>query len=244
MVDIWSSVNRGMQFGDTLRERQQEREYGDAFAQGGVGAVEQAAGRRGDMEGVEGARMMARKERMFEDDQTNAAFGRLQSFGGFATSALRRAQGLPPEQRAGFLNAPHIRQRFEAFGFQPQQIDNAIANMSNPETAEATFQNLFAAFGGQGLDWSVLNTQTGEIGAIDPVSGQTVMSGGRVPAGYGQAWRPATAEEMASWGFRPGTTVDVNVETGERRVRQAPAASGRSAQPGAYEDDGYDYEGG
>lgn len=243
VYDTWGAVSRGVPFGQGLRRGEERREDGAAFEQGGIQAVEQTRGQRGDMEGVEATRMMARRQRQFENDEQNAAFERLQQFGRLAVPALRRAQQLPPDQRATFLNAPHIRSRFEGFGFQPQQIDNAIGHLSNPETADATFANLFSAFGGQGLDWSVLNPQTGEIGAIDPATGQPVMSGGRMPVGYGQEWRPATAQEMAQWEFRPGTTVDVNVSTGERRVRQSPASAGRGAG-GSYEDDGYDYEGG
>lgn len=228
-MSIWDSVSRGARFGETLRQREQERQYGQAYGEGGLDAVAEAAGRRGDLAGHEGVRVAQRRQQQFDNEQQNGAFTRLQQFGQFAVPALRRAQQLPPEQRGQFLNSPHIRQRFEGFGFQPEQIDTAIANISNPETAEQTFQNLYAAFGGQGLDWSVLNPQTGEIGAIDPVSGQPVMSGGRVPVGYGREWRPASPEEMAQWGFRPGTTVDVNVSTGERRVRQAPPSAGRQA---------------
>lgn len=188
MSDVWGAFDQGEQIGRRLGDR---RRNAQAYEQGGLDAVRESAFGRGDLDTGFGVQMRQRQQRQFEDDRVNAGFERLQQFGGFATSALRRAQSLSPEQRTAFFNQPHIRQRFESFGFTPEQYDEGVAALSNPETADEMFSELMGAFQGN-IDWSAVGNQM--IG-VDQTTGETIEGGdlpeqpGEWRAGYGRAYR-------------------------------------------------------
>ena len=221
--------NNALESYDVGRQHRADRENADAFSEGGYDAVEQAAGNRGDLQ-------TATATRRFQDQRQQQAFEWFQSNAPFARNALRRARVLPPEQRGSFLSAPHVRQRFEQMGFQPDQIDAAVQGLSGPE-AEQWFANLDAAFRQhEDPNWQLVGNQAV---AVDQQSGD-IQLGGRVPDSVGAGGRYATAEEVAQAGYRPGSVVWV-APGAPPRVIQAPNAGRAPNAPGQYPDDGYDY---
>ena len=214
--------NNALQSYETGRQHRADRENAQAFEQGGYNAVEQAAGARGDLQ-------TAMTTRRFQDQQHEQAFEWFQKNAPYARNVLRYARSLQdPQQRSAFLQSQ--RQRFEGMGFQPDQIDQAITALSDPNTAEQAFSSYDAAFSQhEDPEWR-LDPGSGQIWGVTN-DGQYV-EGGRGPAGLGREWREATPEELRAAGAPPGTIMDVNVQSGERRDRRNPPA-GRSQQHGA-----------
>ena len=214
--------NNALQSYDVGREHRADRENAQAFQDGGYSAVEQAAGRRGDLR-------TATQMRRFQDEERQQAFQWFEQNAPYARNVLRRARAIQdPQQRGAFLQSQ--RQRFEGMGFRPDQVDGAIQALVNPETAEEAFASYDAAFSQhEDPEWR-LDPASGQIWGVDS-RGQYV-EGGQGPAGLGREWRSATPEELRAAGAPAGTIMDVNIQSGERRVRRNPPA-GRSAQGGS-----------
>jgi hypothetical protein len=243
MSDVWDSFNRQLEVGDGIgRQIRNQRAYND----GGLSAVEEAAGQAGDMAGMEDTREMQRRQRRFQDDERNRAYERMETLAPWARNVLRATRNQDPARARAFLERPDIRQRFIDFGFDEQQVASGIEGLTSADPAirQQWVEQLDAAFRQhEDPNWQIMNSETGQIGGIDPASGQYV-EGGRAPAGVGREWRLATPEELQAAGAPPGTIMDINVQNGERRVRRNPPAGRSAAGGGQYEDDGYDYEGG
>lgn len=236
MSDVWGSFWQGAEIGEHYGETARNRR---GFRDNGLEGVEQEAGRAGDLAGMERARTMQRTQRRFETDEQQQAFEWFEQNAPYARNVLRRARAIQdPQQRGAFLTGQ--RQRFQSLGFQPEQIDEAIAALTNPETAEEAFASYDAAFTQhENPDWQLVGNQAA---AIDPASGE-IQLGGRIPEELGAGGRYATPDEVARAGYRPGSVVWI--APGEPpRVIQAPSAARGGAGAGGYADDGYDYEGG
>lgn len=87
----------------------------------------------------------------------------------------------------------------------------------NPELAGWAQQNIPEVYNPQ-VQGAVLARIEGILTNIMPPADIARMLRGNA----GTDWRPATPEELR--GFRPGSVVDVNTQTGERIVRQNPSA--------------------
>lgn len=232
--------NNALQSYDVGREHRADRENAQAFQEGGYGAVEQAAGRRGDMQTAMGTRR-------FQDQQQQQAYEWFTQNAPRARNILRRARAIQdPQQRGAFLT--QWRQHFEGIGFQPDQIDQAIAQLTNPATADEAFASYDAAFT-QHTDpnWT-LQTMPAEGGgyerrAIGIGADGTVQQGPNAIAGAGSGFRPITEEERQQYNIPAGVPAQVEIATGRVHTMLGRPAQGR-AGAGAYDDDGYDYEGG
>lgn len=223
--------NNALQSYDVGREHRADRENAEAFQTGGYEAVEQTAGRRGDLR-------TAMTTRRFQDDRMQSAYQRMEQIRPLALGALDRVGQLPAEQRLQFLNQPHIRQRFIDWGITPEQYDAASQQIANPETGAEALASYRAAFTQhQDPNWQLMGRTAV---AIQP-DGQFQVGGTLPESVTAGQWRPATSEEAQAWQLPPGTQWDVNVQTGERRLRYRPNAP-HAGQGGSYPDDGYDYE--
>jgi len=224
LPNVWDSFEQGEGIGHRQRLRRRELEYGDAYQEGGLDAVYDRAAGHGDFEQAEGAREMQRRQRTFESQDQERAFRWFEQNAPYARNVLRAARNMPEDRRAAFLN--NQRQRFEGMGFPPEQIDSAIAALTNPETAEQAFTEYDAAFSQyENPDWQI-SPATGDIYAVDPSTGQP-MQGGVVPGadlmrreteagialnernasapynsgGGGVQYRPMTPEEAQAYGI-------------------------------------------
>lgn len=209
---------------DTGRAHRADRENADAFANGGYDAVEQAAGRRGDLQ-------TATSVRRFQDQRHEQAFQWFTQNAPYARNVLRAARNIQdPQQRATFLQ--NQRGRFESMGFQPAQVDQAIAALTNPDTAEQAFTEYDAAFTQhEDPNWQLVQTDQGQqAAAIDQTTGD-VQLGGVVPGTTGG--HVATPEEAAARGYQPGTVVWITPGAADRVLQSphyAPAGRGYSSQ--------------
>jgi len=190
--------NQALESYDVGRAHRADRENADAFANGGYDAVEQAAGRRGDLQ-------TATSVRRFQDARHEQAFQWFTKNAPYARNVLRAARNTQdPQKRSAFLQ--NQRGRFESMGFQPEQIDQAIQALTNPDTAEQAFTEYDAAFSQyEDPNWQLVQTDQGQqAAAIDPSSGHITLGDNALPSATG---RMATAEEAVALGFQPGTAV-------------------------------------
>ncbi len=227
-MGVWDSFWNGAQMGEHYGDMRRNRE---AFQSGGYDGVERAAANVGDMQ-------TAMSTRRFQDDRMQQAYQRMEQIRPLALGALDRVGQLPVEQRTQFLNQPHIRQRFIDWGITPEQYDAASQQIANPETGAEALASYRAAFTQhQDPNWQLMGRTAV---AIQP-DGQFQVGGTLPESVTAGQWRPATSEEAQAWQLPPGTQWDVNVQTGERRLRYRPNAP-HAGQGGSYPDDGYDYE--
>src|SRR5690606_23036501 len=70
MTDVWRAFSGGLDIGDNLGGQIRNA---NAFREGGLDAVAEAAGQVGDLQTMEGARGMVRRQRQFEDDERQRA---------------------------------------------------------------------------------------------------------------------------------------------------------------------------
>ena len=178
--------NQALQSYDIGREHRADRENAQAFQEGGYDAVEQTAGRRGDLR-------TAMTTRRFQDERQQQAFQWFEQNAPYARNVLRRARAIQdPQQRGAFLQSQ--RQRFEGMGFQPDQIEGAIAALTNPETAEEAFTSYDAAFSQhQDPNWQLATvpTENGQgveqrMIAADPQNGAILRGEGSIPVPRGE----------------------------------------------------------
>lgn len=237
MVNVWDNFGQGLRIGDNMGDQVRDAR---AYRDGGLDGVAEAAGRTGSLETMEGARGMQRRQRVFEDDQRNQAYQRMETIAPWARNAIRATRTMDPARARAFLT--QNQQRFLDFGFTPEQVQAGIAGLTsdNAEERAQWQQQLDAAFTQhQDPNWQLVQTPQGQqAAAIDP-EGQ-IQLGGVIPGGG--AGRYATDEELAAQGYAPGSVVWI-APGQPPRVLQRPTR-GRSGQGAEYyEDDGYDYEG-
>ncbi len=177
-MSIWDDFSDGLEVGErmgsTLRNQR-------AYRDGGLDGAAEAAGRVGDLEGREQVVTMQRRQRMFEDDQRNNAYERMETIAPWARNVVRAASAMEPERARVFLSQPQIRQRFMDFGLPEQAIEAGIAGLTNadPAVRQQWREQLDAGFSQHtNPDWQI-NAQTGQIYAADPATGDSIM-GGRV----------------------------------------------------------------
>lgn len=227
--------NNALQSYDVGRQHRADRENAQAFQAGGYGAVEQAAGNRGDMQ-------TAMTTRRFQDQQHEQAFQWFEQNAPYARNVLRRARAIQdPQQRGAFLQSQ--RQRFEGMGFQPDQIESAIGALTNPETAEQAFASYDAAFSQhEDPNWTLqtIPAQGGgyEQRAIGVGPDGMIQQGPNAIASAG-GFRPITDQEREQYGIPAGVPAQVDVATGRVHTMLGRPAQGQSG--GSYPDDGYDY---
>jgi len=164
--------NQALQSYDIGREHRADRENAQAFQDGGYDAVEQTAGRRGDLR-------TAMTTRRFQDDQRQQAYERMETIAPWARHAIRATRNMDPQRARMFLE--QHQQRFLDFGFTPEQVQAGIAGLTseNPEERTQWAETLDQAFQQhQNPEWQ-LNQGTGQVFAVDPNSGN-VQTGGRV----------------------------------------------------------------
>lgn len=217
--------NNALQSYDVGREHRADRENATAFEEGGYDAVEQAAGRRGDLR-------TAMTTRRFQNEEQNQAFQWFEQNAPYARNVLRRARSIQdPQQRGAFLQGQ--RQRFEAMGFQPEQIDGAMAQLTNPETAEEAFSSYDAAFAQyEAPDWRLATVPTEDGSgveqrtiAIDPATGGIQRGEGTLPVPRG---------EIQSFGSGGLYRENPNAPNGIEIIREPRSVAGGGGGGGGY----------
>jgi len=223
MSDVWGSFNQGYGIGSEMGATDRNAR---AYRDGGLTVVADAAGRTGDL-----PTMMA--TRRFQDDQTQAAYQRMETIAPWALNVVRATRSMDPARARAFLQQNS--QRFLDFGFSPEQLQAGIDGLTSedPATRDQWQQQLGTAFSQhRDPNWQIMDYATGEIGGVDPNTGDYVQ-GGNAPANAGQEWRAMTPEELQQAGAPAGTMADINVRTGERRVRRNPPAGHAGAANGS-----------
>lgn len=176
------------------REHRADRENASAFQSGGLDAVADTAGRRGDLQGMEAARTMTRRQRQFEDDQRQNAYERMETIAPRARGLIRASRNMPPEQARQFIGG--YANMFTDFGFTPEQVQAGIAGLTseNPEERTQWADTLDQAFQQhQNPEWRLATVPT-EDGqgleqrtiAIDPANGAIQRGEGSLPVPRGE----------------------------------------------------------
>lgn len=131
--------NNALQSYDIGREHRADRENAQAFQDGGYDAVEQMAGRRGDLR-------TAMTTRRFQDDQRQQAYERMEKIAPWARNVVRTTRNMDPQRARMFLE--QNQQRFLDFGFTPEQVQAGIAGLTseNPEERTQWAETLDQAF--------------------------------------------------------------------------------------------------
>lgn len=179
--------NNALQSYDIGREHRADRENAQAFQEGGYDAVEQTAGRRGDLR-------TAMTTRRFQDDQRQQAYERMETIAPWARNAIRATRNMDPQRARMFLEQNS--QRFLDFGFTPEQVQAGIAGLTseNPEERTQWVETLDQAFQQhQNPDWQLATVPT-EDGqgveqrtiAIDPNNGGIQRGEGSLPVPRGE----------------------------------------------------------
>lgn len=182
--------NNALQSYDVGREHRADRENAQAFQTGGYGAVEQAAGNRGDMQ-------TAMTTRRFQDDDRQRAYDRMETIAPRARGLIRAARNMAnqnPEQARQFLGG--YANMFTDFGFTPEQVQAGIAGLTseNPEERTQWADTLDQAFQQhQDPNWQLATVPT-ENGqgveqraiAIDPANGAIQRGEGSIPVPRGE----------------------------------------------------------
>ena len=220
--------NNALQSYDVGRQHRADRDNAQAFQTGGYDAVEQAAGARGDLP-------TAMTTRRFQDDQHQQAFQWFEQNAPYARNVLRRARSIQdPQQRGAWLQSQ--RQRFEGMGFQPDQIDQAIQALTNPETADEAFQSYDAAFSQHNdPNWTLATvpTENGQgveqrMIAADPTTGAIQRGEGSIPVPRGQV------QSFGSGGlYRENPNAPNGIEI-IREPRSVAASGGGARAPSGY----------
>lgn len=168
MSNIWDSFEQGMGIGDNMgRQIRDSRAYQD----GGYGAVEEQAARTGDFESAEAGQTMARRRRVFQDEERQAAYERMETVAPWARNVVRAATGLAstdPARARAFLE--NNQQRFLDFGLTPEHVQAGIAGLTDPDPAvrEQWRTQIDAAFTQhQNPEWQI-NPLTGRAQATNP----------------------------------------------------------------------------
>lgn len=112
-IDVWGNFQQGMQIGGALRQRARERQYGEAYRQGGFGAVAETAGGMGDLETAESAGTVAEQRR-------DTAAQRAQRNASVLSNAATSLMSMPYEQRRPALE--RMTPMLEQMGLDPAQI--------------------------------------------------------------------------------------------------------------------------
>ena len=220
--------NNALQSYDVGRQHRADRDNAQAFQTGGYDAVEQAAGARGDLP-------TAMTTRRFQDDQHQQAFQWFEQNAPYARNVLRRARSIQdPQQRGAWLQSQ--RQRFEGMGFQPDQIDQAIQALTNPETADEAFQSYDAAFSQHNdPNWTLATvpTENGQgveqrMIAADPTTGAIQRGEGSIPVPRGEV------QSFGSGGlYRENPNAPNGIEI-IREPRSVAASGGGARAPSGY----------
>lgn len=235
-MSIWDTVNSGFELGTKTGRRLRDRR---AFREGGLTAVEQAAGGAGDLETMEGVRGMQRREREFTDERTAAAYQRMEQIAPWARNVVRATRNMDPGRARVFLE--QNRQRFLDFGFTDEQIRAGIEGLSSADPAQrqewqTQIESAFTQH--QDPSWSLVGDQ-----AIGLDNQGHIFVGDQLPEGVNPAGRYATPEEVTQAGYRQGTVVWIAPNEPPRVIQQPTMYRPRSGDGLSYPDDGYDYEG-
>jgi hypothetical protein len=132
-IDVWGNFQQGMQIGGALRQRARERQYGEAFGQGGWDAVADTAGGLGDLDTANTAQTISQ-------DREETALARVQRNAAVLGNAATSLMGVPYEQRMGRLQqmAPML----EQMGLPAEQIaqfDPSDENLENIRALQGQF---------------------------------------------------------------------------------------------------------
>lgn len=196
-IDVWSNFAQGMEIGGALRRQRQQQQYGEAYQQGGWGAVADTAGGFGDLETAQGAQGV-------QSDQQEAAIERAQRNATVLSNAATSLMGVPYEQRGQRLQqmAPMLTQ----MGLDEQQIaqfdptDEALASVRAIQGQFSQFtdiQEIDGALVGIMPDGrtQVLREATPTWGAPEQIEGRLAQRNQRT----GQVqWAPAPAGAAAA----------------------------------------------
>lgn len=179
MTNVWESFGQGLELGDNIGGQIRNSR---AFQQGGLDAVGEAAGQTGDLETMETARGMQRRQRQFQDDTTQRAYERMGQIAPWARNVIRATRNMDPQRAGAMLSRPDIQQRFVDWGFTPEQIQAGVAGLTNEDPAVRAqwADELESAFTQhENPEWSV-SEFTGDIFGVDPNTGERV-DGGQAP---------------------------------------------------------------
>lgn len=207
--DVWGAFAGGMQIGGALRQRQQQREYGQAYQQTGWEGVRDTAGGYGDLETAQGAQGVM-------DNQQETAIARAQRSAEVLSNAATSLMGMPYEQRMARVQqmAPMLSQ---------MGIDEAQLSQFDP-----TDENLASirAIQGQFSQFTDIRQQGDAIVGVRPDGSVEVLrqEAPQAPQGY------RMAPDGQSMQFIPGGPADP-------ANRTQGGGSGGRAPPSGYEYD-------
>lgn len=228
-IDVWGSFDQGYGIGDAHRRR---RQYGDAYEEGGLDAVEQSAASWGDLEMAEYTRGMARRQRQFEDDERNNAYQRMETIAPWARNVLRASRNMEPARARAFLS--QNQQRFIDFGFTPEQVQAGIEGLTSADQAarDEWYAQLDAAFTQhQNPEWqlAVVPTEDGQGVEQRPVA---LGPNGEILRGEGSM--PVAPGEVESFGSGGLYRNNPNAPGGYEVLREPRSVAGGGGQGGGY----------
>lgn len=225
LPDVWGSFGQGYDMG---RSHRRNRRLGEGFQEGGLEGAERAALEMGDPEAANYVGEMRRRERRFANEETAAAYERMNMIAPRAQNVLRRARVLADggdlEGARQWLE--NQRRPFEDWGVSPEQVDQAIASLVSPDAnarAQA-FENITAAFSQhENPEWDVMQIG-GEYRAVavDPATGD-IRQGGSIEGA--PRVRPITPEERAMYGIPDNVPAQVDESTGRVGILYSPNAA-------------------
>lgn len=220
-MGVWDSFWNGAQMGEHYGQMRRDRE---AFQDNGLEGVAQAAGRTGDMESY-------RATRRFQNEEQENAFNWFEKNAPYARNVLRYARSLQdPQQRSAFLQSQ--RQRFEGMGFQPDQIDQAITALSDPNTAEQAFSSYDAAFSQhEDPEWRLATVPTADGNGVEQ---RAVALGPNGEILRGEGSMPVPPGEIHSFGSGGLYRSNPNSETGYDIIREPRSVSVGGSSNGGY----------
>jgi len=237
MSDVWGSFWQGARIGEHYGETRRNR---DAYRDGGMDAVEQAAGNAGDLEGVEQVRTMQRAQRRFEDDERQQAYERMNTIAPWARNVIRATRNMDPQRADAFLQQNE--QRFLDFGFTPDQVAAARRGLSSADPNERAQwqQELDSAFTQhENPDWQLVGSTY-----VAPTPEGQPLIGGTLPEDVNTyEWRRLTPED--GYDLPPGVIGQINREGQVRTIvgRPPQGRSGGASDQYARPEDNPDFAG-
>lgn len=218
--------NQALQSYDIGREHRADRENAQAFEQGGYDAVEQTAGRRGDLR-------TAMTTRRFQDDQRQQAYERMETIAPWARNAIRATRNMDP-QRARMLLEQN-QQRFLDFGFTPEQVQAGIAGLTseNPEERTQWAETLDQAFQQhQNPNWQLAVVPTEDGQGVEQRAIAIDDSTGAIQRGEGSM--PVPPGDVQSFGSGGLYRQNRNNPQGYEVLREPRSVAGGSGGGGGY----------
>lgn len=212
--------NQALASYDVGREHRADRENAQAFQDGGYGAVEQMAGRRGDLR-------TATTMRRFQDDQRQQAYEAMETIAPWARNVVRATRSMDPQRARMFLE--QNQQRFLDFGLQPEQVAAGIAGLTDADPAVRaqwadTLDQAFQQH--QNPEWELATVPTADGQGLEQ-RGVAFGPNGEILRGEGSL--PVPRGEIQSFGSGGLYRENPNAPNGIEIIREPRSVAGGGA---------------